>query len=263
MNQLTKMFDGHELTIIDDKGDPKFLLRDVCKILGLGQVSGVTRRLDDDVIWNHPIEDSLGRTQIAVFVNEDGLYDVILDSRKPEAKKFRKWITSEVLPYIRKTGGYQLDTSQLSPELQMFNSLFSSMAKQELENKQRKKEIKETKQEVADVRSIFSINPKSSRKEVNDLIIMISKTRNSLNAYRDVRNESYQRLEDRARCDLNIRLQNMRDRMRKAGASVSAINRKNKMDVIESDTRLMEIYLTVVKEMAIKNNVKPKPKVVV
>lgn len=263
MNQLTKMFDGHRLTIIDDKGDPKFLLRDVCKILGLGQVSGVTRRLDDDVIWNHPIEDSLGRTQIAVFVNEDGLYDVILDSRKPEAKKFRKWITSEVLPSIRKTGGYQLDTSQLSPELQMFNSLFSSMAKQELENKQMKKEIKETKQEVADVRNIFTINPKSWRKEVNDLIIMISKTRNSLNAYRDVRNESYQRLEDRARCDLNIRLQNMRDRMRKAGASVSAINRKNKMDVIESDTRLMEIYLTVVKEMAIKNNVKPKPKVVV
>jgi len=256
MNQLTKMFDGHRLTIIDDKGDPKFLLRDVCKILGLGQVSGVTRRLDDDVIWNHPIEDSLGRTQIAVFVNEDGLYDVILDSRKPEAKKFRKWITSEVLPSIRKTGGYQLDTSQLSPELQMFNSLFSSMAKQELENKQMKKEIKETKQEVADVKNIFTINPKSWRKEVNDLIIKISKTKRSLDAYRETRNESYQRLEDRARCDLNIRLQNMRDRMKKSGASKTAMNRKNKMDVIESDTRLMEIYLTIVKEMAIKHNVK-------
>lgn len=109
MNQvitLQKMFEGHELTIFDD-GEPKFLLRDVCKILGLGQVAGVTRRLDDDVIWNHPIEDSLGRTQVAVFVNEDGLYDVILDSRKHEAKKFRKWITSEVLPSIRKTGSYE------------------------------------------------------------------------------------------------------------------------------------------------------------
>src|SRR5699024_7213120 len=48
----------------------------------------------------------LGRTQQATFVNEDGLYDVILDSRKPEAKRFRKWITSEVLPSIRKTGAY-------------------------------------------------------------------------------------------------------------------------------------------------------------
>lgn len=103
---LQKVFEGHELTIFDD-GEPKFLLKDVCKVLGIGQVAGLVRRLDDDVIWNHPIEDSLGRTQIAIFVSEDGLYDVILDSRKPEAKRFRKWITSEVLPSIRKTGSYE------------------------------------------------------------------------------------------------------------------------------------------------------------
>lgn len=106
MNQLTKIFDGHELTIIDDQMQPKFLLKDVCVILGLGQVAGVKRRLGDDVISNHPIQDSLGRTQQAIFVNEDGLYDVILDSRKPEAKRFRKWITAEVLPSIRKHGAY-------------------------------------------------------------------------------------------------------------------------------------------------------------
>lgn len=120
MNQLTKIFDGYELTIIDDKGTPKFLLRDVCKILGLGQVAGVTRRLHDDVIWNHPIQDRLGRTQLATFVNEDGLYDVILDSRKPEAKKFRKWITSEVLPSIRKHGAYMtpetIEQALLNPD---------------------------------------------------------------------------------------------------------------------------------------------------
>src|SRR5690625_1208432 len=147
MNRLTKIFDGYELTIIDDKGEPKFLLRDVCKILGLGQVAGVTRRLDDDVIWNHPIEDSLGRTQIAIFVSEDGLYDVILDSRKPEARKFRKWITSEVLPSIRKTGGYELDTSQLSPELQIMNNMVKSLARQELETKQVKQDLQETRKE--------------------------------------------------------------------------------------------------------------------
>lgn len=106
MNQLTKMFNGQNLTIIDDQGNPKFLLKNVCEILGLGQVAGVKRRLGDDVISNHPIQDSLGRTQMATFVNEDGLYDVILDSRKPEAKRFRKWITSEVLPSIRKHGAY-------------------------------------------------------------------------------------------------------------------------------------------------------------
>lgn len=86
---------------------PLFCLADVCKALEL-QGSAVIRRLDDGVITSHPISDSLGRQQVANFVSEDGLYDVILDSRKPEAKVFRKWITSEVIPSIRKTGGYSL-----------------------------------------------------------------------------------------------------------------------------------------------------------
>lgn len=88
--------------------NPLFCLADVCKALDL-QPSAVMRRLDDGVISNNPITDNLGRQQIANFVNEDGLYDVILDSRKPEAKQFRKWITSEVLPTIRKHGAYMAD----------------------------------------------------------------------------------------------------------------------------------------------------------
>lgn len=85
--------------------NPQFCLSDVCRVLGL-QSAAVMRRLDDGVISSHPILDNLGRQQQANFVNEDGLYDVILDSRKPEAKAFRKWVTSEVLPSIRKSGGY-------------------------------------------------------------------------------------------------------------------------------------------------------------
>lgn len=88
--------------------NPLFCLADVCKALDL-QPSAVMRRLDDGVISNNPITDNLGRQQVANFVNEDGLYDVILDSRKPEAKQFRKWITSEVLPAIRKHGAYMTD----------------------------------------------------------------------------------------------------------------------------------------------------------
>ena len=88
--------------------NPLFCLADVCKALGLS-AKGVNQRLGDEVISNYPIADSLGRTQQALFVNEDGLYDVILDSRKPEAKQFRKWITSEVLPTIRKHGAYMTD----------------------------------------------------------------------------------------------------------------------------------------------------------
>ncbi|MBQ5643671.1 MAG: phage antirepressor KilAC domain-containing protein [Bacteroidaceae bacterium] len=89
----------------NEQGEPLFCLKDVCEELGL-QTKQVVRRLMDDVFSKHPIVDSLGRTQQATFVNEDGLYDTILESRKSEAKRFRKWVTSEVLPDIRRHGGY-------------------------------------------------------------------------------------------------------------------------------------------------------------
>ena len=80
----------------------------------------VRQRLDDGVVSTQPITDNLGREQQANFVSEDGLYDVILDSRKPEAKQFRKWVTSEVLPSIRKHGAYMtnetLEKALTSPD---------------------------------------------------------------------------------------------------------------------------------------------------
>lgn len=213
-------------------------------------------RLDDDEKGVVLIDTPGGRQKLQA-VNEFGLYNLVLGSRKPEAKEFKRWITHEVIPSIRKTGSYSLDVdvTQLSPELQIMNNMVKALAKQELEQKQMKREINETKQEIEEVRKVFILNPKNWRKEVNELIIKISQTKNSLDAYRETRNESYKRLEDRARCNLDIRLENKRERMRKAGCSKTAINRVNKMDVIADDPRLMEIYLTVVKEMAIRHQI--------
>lgn len=95
---------GQIRTVKDEKGEPWFCLRDVCKVLGLKQ-GDVCQRLAKGLVSTQPLS-SRGGTQMANFVNEDGLYDVILDSRKPSARAFRKWVTSEVLPQIRKTGGY-------------------------------------------------------------------------------------------------------------------------------------------------------------
>lgn len=97
-----------EVRVAERYGEPMFCLADVCKILELRQ-GDVRQRLSDGVVSTQPIIDSLGREQQANFVNEDGLYDVILDSRKPEAKAFRKWVTSEVLPTIRKHGAYMTE----------------------------------------------------------------------------------------------------------------------------------------------------------
>ena len=102
-----------EIRTAGTSDNPLFCLADVCKALGLTQ-GHVRERLSDGVVSTEPITDVLGRIQQANFVNEDGLYDVILDSRKPEAKVFRKWVTSEVLPTIRKTGGYITTTPEMS-----------------------------------------------------------------------------------------------------------------------------------------------------
>src|SRR5690625_3561962 len=150
MNQLTKMFEGKELTIIEKGNEPHFLLRDVCNILGIGHVATVRKRLEDDVVSNYPIKDRLGRTQQATFVNEDGLYDVILDSRKPEAKKFRKWITSEVIPSIRKHGAYmtpeKIEEVLLNPDTLI--KLATNLKEEQEKRKQAERDIEKQKPKV-------------------------------------------------------------------------------------------------------------------
>lgn len=85
--------------------NPLFCLRDLCKTLGLDS-SQVRKRLMDGVVTIHPIPDAKGRTQRTMFVSEPGMYKVIFQSRKKEAEAFTDWVTSEVLPSIRKSGYY-------------------------------------------------------------------------------------------------------------------------------------------------------------
>lgn len=98
-------YNNHNVRTVVIDNEPWFVLSDACKVLGISHVATVKERLSDDVVLNHTIPDSLGRMQKLTTVNEDGLYDVILDSKKPEAKAFRKWITKEVIPSIHKTSG--------------------------------------------------------------------------------------------------------------------------------------------------------------
>ena len=79
-------------------------MKDVCDVLGLTTPARVAERLDGDEVSQTHLTDSLGRTQPTTIINESGLYNVILRSDKPEAKPFRKWVTAEVLPSIRKHG---------------------------------------------------------------------------------------------------------------------------------------------------------------
>jgi prophage antirepressor-like protein len=97
---------GQPVRVVTVGGEPRFVVADVCRVLGIGNPSDAARRLHPDDLDTIEVTDSLGRTQQAHATTESGLYDLILDSRKSQARAFRRWITSEVVPSIRRTGGY-------------------------------------------------------------------------------------------------------------------------------------------------------------
>lgn len=105
-NLIPFAFDGKPIRVTDRDGNPWFVAADVCRMLELkGDPGQHTRHLDDDEKGLIIIQ-TLGGPQKAAIVSESGLYALGFKSRKPEAKRLRKWVTSEILPSIRKTGGY-------------------------------------------------------------------------------------------------------------------------------------------------------------
>lgn len=98
-------YEQQQVRMVERKGEPWFVLADLCHILGLSNPTMVSKKLDED----ERAKSDLGLQEKNVtIVNESGMYAVILRSDKPQAKPFRKWVTSEVLPQIRKTGAYAM-----------------------------------------------------------------------------------------------------------------------------------------------------------
>lgn len=89
-------------------GEPWFVLADLCAVLGVTNVAQVAQRLDEGCVCSTYVTDSLGRQRDTTIVSEPGMYEVVLGSRKAEAVAFKRWITRDVLPAIRKTGNYAI-----------------------------------------------------------------------------------------------------------------------------------------------------------
>lgn len=108
MNDL-KVFENPNLgkvRVVERNGEPWFVAVDVCRVLGIDDTGKAVSRLDDDELTRIKIG-SGGQMREAYAVNESGLYALVLGSRKPEAKAFKRWVTHEVLPAIRRTGRYE------------------------------------------------------------------------------------------------------------------------------------------------------------
>lgn len=138
--------------------------------------------------------------------------------------------------------------------------LIAMMAQHNVEQERRLNEVEQRQNQLEakqdNITEIIALNPTEWRKKVSRILSKIAESRGGFEAHKQVRNESYELLEERARCKLNIRIANKQKNLLLTGVGRSAISKVSKIDVIADDTRLIEIYLAIVKEMAIKYGVK-------
>lgn len=132
-------------------------------------------------------------------------------------------------------------------------SQLQEMKNMRLQLQETKEQTASVKQEVNDIKEIIIINPKAEwRKQTNNLIAKICK---KINNYQLPKEETYRALENRAKCNLKIRLNNLQVRALANGTQPSKVKALNNLDIIENDTKLKEIYIAIVKEMAIKHGI--------
>ncbi|MEC4817371.1 MAG: Bro-N domain-containing protein [Scytonema sp. PMC 1069.18] len=146
-------FESQEVRVLIIDSKPWFVAADVTKVLSIGRTQELLRVLDDDEKGVHTIH-TLGGNQEVAIISESGLYHAIIKSRKPQAKPFRKWVTSEVLPAIRTTGSYSLEQPQPPmTQIQILAAVAQQMVQQEqkLIEQERKQQEIETRLEAVEV----------------------------------------------------------------------------------------------------------------
>ena len=151
-------FNGADVRVVKDKsGAPWFVAKDVAEILGYTDTQAMTRRLDKDEI-SSCTDKSSGQRRHITIVNESGLYNAILGSNKPEAKSFKRWVTHEVLPEIRKTGAYVAAGETESDEEIMARALLAAqrtIERNKARIEEQAREIEELKPKAAFVDSFI------------------------------------------------------------------------------------------------------------
>lgn len=162
MNDIkTWNYENSEIRTIEKNGEPWWVLADVCRVLELSDTGRTAQRLDADELTRVKLV-SGGQTREMYAVNESGLYAVILRSDKPQAKPFRKWVTSEVLPTIRKHGAYM---TEQTIEKALANPDFLIQLATQLKSEQEQRRKLETTVAVQE-QQIAELQPKASYYDV-------------------------------------------------------------------------------------------------
>lgn len=216
-------------TVLID-GEPWFVAVDVCEILDIKNSTHAVKRLDDDERASFKLGLSGGETNV---INEYGLYSLILGSRKVEAKAFKRWITHDVIPAIRKTGTY---TREPMSQLEIMRNMLDSQIQSE-----RRIDRLENKVQTALERPVVI----DWCKWINDKINAIVESQ--LRNHQKYRGDLYEELEQTARCNLTARQSQLKKRMRNAGHTYKECAAVSKLHVVNADPKLKAIFEGIIK----------------
>lgn len=247
MNEL-QIFNYHDtpLRTIEKDGELWWVLKDVCGVLGISNHSNVMARLDDDEKALRLLEDPNGKAQQTSIINEPGLYNVILRSDKPEAKDFKRWVTHEVLPSIRRTGSYALPQAQpLTPA-----QLIAAQAQLLVDMEKRMDEVQgQTRALEAKVDTAMKALSRPTEDHWRSDMDKAIKDLNTDMGWSlpKLRGKLFAELEQAVNCDLNARTRRLRERKKRAGMRAKEANELGKLDAIAADKQLRAIFEGIVR----------------
>lgn len=252
-------YQSHEVRKVEVNGEPWFVLKDVCSILNINNQSDVYNRLDDDEKGVAQI-DTLGGQQKMSTVNESGLYHVILRSDKPEAVPFRKWVTSEVLPQIRKTGNYSIVQADpnLPPELAMVEGLLNSMKQMYSTQQRHDKAIEQLTESMDTMKEVMTTDVNGDwRTACGHAIQAVARKLGGGKAYEEAWNEVYTEME-RNGFFVRRRLENRKKSAAAQGMSPTYVRKLNALDIIadSKDKKLMSAFINATKKLAAAHSVR-------
>ena len=231
---------------IEQNGEPWFVGKDVALALGYAKPENALAAHVDALDKTTTLiqGDGSNYKSKTTIVNESGLYSLIFSSKLESAQRFKRWVTSEVLPSIRKTGCYGTpDLSELSPELRCLIRL-------EQQQKQQAQELVRLNQKLDQLQGTGAFGTGGWRRESARIIAHIAQARGGAQYDPIVYQAAYTLLEEREHCSLTARLEALRNEQRQQGMSKTRAGRLTKMDAIAASPESVERWMKILHEMA-------------
>lgn len=255
MNEL-QIFNNPEfgqLRTVTIDNDLWFVGKDVAEILGYAKPkNAIATHIDADDRRGAPIQGPLGGTQEMTVINESGVYSLIFSSKLPNAKRFKKWVTTEVLPSVRKTGSYTAPQAMSQAQLIAAQAQVLVEMEQKMLSIQSQAEAIQSQQEALAQRvdtaiKVFSRPSEDHWRGDMDQAIKDLCEERGYNALK-VRGDMYRELEQKCGCDITSRLTNLRKRKKKQGARHKDVMALGKLDAIAADKQIRAAFEGIVRE---------------